>query len=80
MEIKELAKQITETIEENERMIKAIEELARLWVRWNIKYMTADDLVIKLGNIFPKEINARWQMYITGKARKGKDPLEALFI
>jgi len=45
-------------------MIKEIEILANLWVKWNAKQISASDLAMAFHRYFPSECEMAWDRFI----------------
>ena len=77
----QLQKLLNELDENEERGIK-IARLSRLWVAWNAKLISSDELASKMADILKKEIDTAWNDFVKHRATvaKGEDPLAVLFI
>lgn len=78
---KQLQKLLDELNENEERGIK-IAQLSRLWVAWNARQISSDELAGKMDDILKKEITTAWNDFVNGRVTvaKGEDPLATLVI
>lgn len=80
--MKEQIRKLLNLLEENESRGIKLTQLSRLWVLWNARELSADEVVVKVKDILKRETDMAWQDFVKGRPTiaEGEDPLAALFI
>ena len=78
MPIKELLQELLNELKENEERELKLAQLSRLWVVWNARLISSDELASKMDDILKKENDIAWNDFVKHRATEAKGSLSRL--